>query len=420
MRGEFDQHVAARFCSGGASAQRQAQAAACVWVASPAGPAWQHAPDLDMFAHWLPNDAKLNATQLLCDDTELRERALPDVVRALVGDTARLLSHQCELVQLVPELRACARVTLQLQHRLGGDSTTHTLFAKADRARDGAQSHAAMLALHRSPAQSGGHLRTPRPLLWQPSTGLHWQWALPGMTLEAQLDAQTNAKSNAQKQPLISTEVAGNVGRHLAALHGTALLGGVPVVTLASLQASINKACDVLGLLDAAWRAPLQRLQAALTSQLQQQGHALMQHTVATLHGDLHPGNILVHAGHLAFIDLDDLRSGPAVFELGAWVAYTLSRAVLRGAALQPAAPPCHAFLAAYAQARGQTRDQAADATWLAWSTAHHLLCRRACGGLATLKPGRYAAVPRLLALADAISQAQHIDVAFAPLLAAA
>jgi hypothetical protein len=48
------------------------------------------------------------------------------------------------------------------------------------------------------------------------------------------------------------------------------------------------------------------------------------------------------------------------------------------------------------------------------------LLCRRACGGLATLKPGRYAAVPRLLALADAISQAQHIDVAFAPLLAAA
>jgi Phosphotransferase enzyme family len=412
LRGEFDQRVSARFCSGGAAAQRQAQAADCVWVASPAGPAWQHAPDLDMFAYWLPNDAKLSATQLLCDDTELRARALPDVVRALVGDTARLLSHRCELVQLVPELRACARVTLQVQHRPGGDSFTHTLFAKADRERDGAQTHAAMLALHRSAAQSTGPVRTPRPLLWQPSTGLHWQLALPGMTLDAQLDAQA--------QPGLSADLAATVGQQLAALHGTPLSGLVPDVTVAGLQASIDKACDVLGLLDTAWRAPLRRVQAALTAQLHQRAHALLGQPAATLHGDLHPGNILVHAKRLSFIDLDDLRSGPAAFELGAWVAYTLSRAVLHGTPMQQAAPACRAFLAAYAQARGHTLDPAVDATWLAWSTAHHLLCRRACGGLATLKPGRYAAVPRLLALADAISQARHIDAAFDPELEAA
>jgi hypothetical protein len=410
QRGECDQHVSARFCSGGASSQRQAQAASCAWVASSAGPTWQHVPSLDMVAYWLPNDPKLSATQCLFDPSELRRQALPDVVRALTGSAARLVGHDCQLVQWVPELRACARVTLQIQHRPGGDSFTHTVFAKADRERDGAQTHAAMLALQRSPAQSIGQLRTPRPLLWQPSTGLHWQLALPGTPLDVHLDKVLNARSSshfgAPPEALVGADMARAVGHHLAALHGTPLSGLHQGVSLADLQTSTDKACDALLVLDADWRPLLRRVQAALSSRLQHHGSALMQQGQVTMHGDLHPGNLLIHAGRLAFVDLDDLHTGPAVLELGAWLAYTLSRAVLHGAPMAQARQSCSAFLQAYAQASGQ----AVDDTWLAWGTAHHLLCRRACGGLATLKPGRYAAVPRLLALADAITQAQHID----------
>ena len=131
------------------------------------------------------------------------------------------------------------------------------------------------------------------------------------------------------------------------------------------------------------------------------------------MHGDLHPNNILVaqRAGGTchAFIDLDDLHRGPAAVELGAWVADAFYRALLDGRDPATQAASCHAFLAAYAQASGHAVDSAA----LAWSTAHHLLCRRAHGGVANLKPGRFAGVPALLALADRVGQAGNVAAAF-------
>jgi aminoglycoside phosphotransferase (APT) family kinase protein len=148
---------------------------------------------------------------------------------------------------------------------------------------------------------------------------------------------------------------------------------------------------------------------ARLARHLNRGAAALAGHAPATLHGDLHPGNILIDGSDLAFIDLDSVQIGPAVFELGGWIAYLLYSALLDAAPLRSAAASCHAFVAAYSSASSQ----AVDPALLAWSTAHHLLCRRACGGLATLKPGRFAAVPALLALAETIAQAGTIDAAF-------
>ena len=71
-----------------------------------------------------------------------------------------------------------------------------------------------------------------------------------------------------------------------------------------------------------------------------------------TLRGDLHPRNILVDGQQLAFVDLDSVCSGPALIELGARAA--------------------------------------------------------------NLKPGRFEAVPALLALAESIARAGSVDAAMA------
>jgi hypothetical protein len=52
------------------------------------------------------------------------------------------------------------------------------------------------------------------------------------------------------------------------------------------------------------------------------------------------------------------------------------------------------------------------DASLLAWSTAYNLLCQRAYRCVANLKPGRFEAVPALLALADSIASAGTVDAA--------
>jgi hypothetical protein len=71
----FEQRVAARFCSGDDAQRRHHHAMLRPSVASAAGPALSHSAALDMLAHWLPNDHKLAALALLCNDAELRKGA---------------------------------------------------------------------------------------------------------------------------------------------------------------------------------------------------------------------------------------------------------------------------------------------------------------------------------------------------------
>ena len=396
QRGDFEQRIAARFCSGGDAARRLHQASQRTWVASAAGPALQYAAELDMLAFWLPNDAKLEALRLLCDDAELRRRCLGEVVAALSGGRGRLVDHATTLVQVVPELRACARVELRVQHAPGTAVRTHTLYAKASLERPGATTHAVMQALSDSPAQAAGRLRTARSLLWQPSAGLHWQEALPGRPL---LEAD----------PAVGAASSARVGRQLAALHLTPVPRAAPAIDATSLMAQAARAADLLGGIEPQWRPRLARLSTRLAA-----GAAALDGAgPATLHGDLHPHNILVDSDasgtRHAFIDLDDIHRGPAAIELGAWIADAHYRALHGGVAPAQVASACNAFLAAYAQGTGRRIDAAA----LAWSAAHHLLCQRAYRGVANLKPGRFAAVPALLALADRIAQAGTIDAAF-------
>jgi hypothetical protein len=383
----FEQRVAARFFSDGQAQRRLQQSLARDMAASAAGPTVTHDTGLDMVAHWQPNDAKLDAIGLLANPNALRDRSLIDVVAALTQGRGYLLDHTVHWVQVVPERRVCARVTLQLQRETHAPVTTEVLYVKADIDRIGQTTHAVMQALSASAMQRQGLLRTPTSLLWQPTTGLHWQCAVPGQALLT-------------VDPDVSPATSARVGTHLAALHATAT-PATRSITADTLCAQVQAAVAMLGLVEPTWQPRLHRLARYLNAG----AASLAREPVVTLHGDLHPGNVMVCDEQLVFVDWDSARQGPAVIELGAWVGDAMHRAVLNHTTPQSAAPAWRAFVAAYARQASRAPDMAL----LAWSTAHHLLCHRACRGVINLKPGRFEAVPQLLSLAEAIARARSV-----------
>lgn len=378
-QGAFTQPVAARLCTGGESARRHAKAAARPQLASRAGPALSHVPALDLSAHWWPNDAKLMAGAPLTDAAALQRRWLPEVAAALGAGPCT--GHRAELVQLVPEHRVTARVSLQLAVRT--EAQTHTVYAKADAANKGPVTQAVMEDLWRSPARREGRLALPRPLLWQPGSGLHWQAAVPGRAL---LDAQ----------PKPDAECAAAVGRLLAALHQSPA-PAAPGVSAAGLGQQLRDTHALVCTVQPALAARAGRVAARLAAGLPHLGRGAP--ALCTLHGDLHPRNLMLDGAALCLIDLDGACRGPALLDLGSWLADALYRAHLGGQRDEGVEAGRQGFLAGYVQAGGQgfgTRP-------IAWATAWQLWCQRVWRCIVNLKPGRYALLPGLLAQTEAL-----------------
>ncbi len=375
-RGTYTQRVAARFCTAGESARRHAKALTRPQHPSRAGLRLSHHAGLDMAAHWWPNDAKLAAGAVLADDAALRELWLPPVLRA-VG-TGAYAGHRVALAQVVAEHRVTARVDVATAPGVGV-----SVYAKADAERRGPITHELMKSLWHSEARLSGRLRLPRPLLWQPGSGLHWQMAVPGMAL---LDAV----------PALDDGLAAAAGALVAALHATPA-PAAPRLGGNELRQRLHDVQAVLGRAFPEQAGCLARLAGPLEGGL---ARTLLAEPV-TLHGDLHPRNLLVDGDRLALIDLDSARRGPALLELGAWLADGRYRAALQGQDAQTAARAGRAFLQGYTDGGGARHSPAQ----LAWATAWQLLCQRAWRCVVNLKPGRFALVPQLLVQCAALLQ---------------
>jgi len=378
----FEQRVATRLCSADEVGRRHQRAAAGAWQASPAGPSMQRLPDMDQLAWWWPNDAKLRAPRVLGDERELRERWLPELLAALDGEGATLAAHRLEVVQYVPEQRLTARVELRWSR--DGAARSCCVYAKSSREPDAAVVHDMLRTLQDCAASRAGRLHTPRALLWQAQTQLHWLQAVPGRAL---LDLPP-AQAAALAQPL---------GLQLAALHGTPV-DGARLLKPGALRARLGEVASLLADALPASRRPLARAAERLAHGL----HWIQNQPAATLHGDLHPRNVLADDGRLGLIDLDGLCRGPALLELGSWWAEGIYRAVLDGDAPLRDAAQWEALLGGYVQGGGTP--PAAPA--LAWAAAWQLLTQRAFRCVVNLKPGRFAIAPRLIELSAELAGA--------------
>ena len=379
----FEQRVAARV--GADSDRRATRAALRPLTPSAGGPALRLLPALQMLTWWWPNDAKLRAPAWLADAARRRAELLPGVLGALGG--GRLIDHAVDVVQYVPEQRLTARVALQWHD--GRAVRTQRVYAKASREPDGAAAHGLLAQLQASAAWREGRLCTPAALLWQPAAGLHWQTEAPG---RAWLDLPA-----AQADVLMPA-----LGRQLAALHATPV-ATARAVTLAAMQARLIEVVATVGAALPASQRDLRRAAAALTRGLRHVEGA----APASLHGDLHPRNLLVDGDRLSIIDLDGLRRGPALLEIGSWIADGAYRALLAGTPPDAPHDGWRALLEAYAAAGGARFDAGA----LAWATAWGLLTQRAFRCVVNLKPGRFAIAPRLVTLAGAIAEGRMLDL---------
>jgi hypothetical protein len=383
----LEQRVAARLCAGGDSVRRAVRASGTPLHPSISGPALRLLPGLDMLTWWWPNDAKLTAPHLLADGDALRQHVLPELVALLSTGRGTLVSHEIEIVQYVPELRLTARV--DLRWHADGQIDRQCVYAKASIEPDGAGAHEILRTLQASPAWGVARLRTPQALLWQPAHMLRWQGGLPGQAL---LDLSSS----------VATRLAAPLGAQLAALHGTHV-AAAGELTRGILYTRLISITRLLGDALPDSRVTLQCAAEHLTDGLRWLDNAAL----VTLHGDLHPRNVLVDGDQLALIDLDDVHRGPALLELGAWVAEGMYRAVLECCAPMRDHQAWQALLDGYADAGGiRPLPQA-----LAWACAWNLLCQRAWRCVVNLKPGRFAIAPKLIALAADIARSQSLEV---------
>lgn len=380
------QHVAARLC-GGDGANRTVKASAAALSASPAGPALRWLPALDMLTWWWPNDAKLRAPHLLACERRLRDEALPALLPLLGVTSNAEVGVDLDIVQYVPEHRLCARV--DLQWRDGAVTHQQRVYAKASREPDGATAHDLLAQLQASVAWREGRLHTPRALLWHAPTELYWQEGLSGRPL--------------QDMGVAVTACAPALGAQIAALHATPLQ--TPrTTTRDDMRARLAQVVERLTpVLDG---DALHRAAQAIDGGWQ----ALDGLPTATLHGDLHMRNILVAeddgAPRVSLIDLDSLHRGPALLELGAWMADAMYHALQGGARADRDERAWCALIDAYADAGGHRPDPRA----LRWAAAWSLLTQRTWRCVINLKPGRFALAPRLVALAAELVGAREIE----------
>ncbi|MBP6765303.1 MAG: phosphotransferase [Rubrivivax sp.] len=401
-QGCFTQRVAARFSSADEAARRHAKALDATLQPTRPGPGHSHVAALGMSAHWWPNDAKLAASVVLADDDALARQWLPPVLQA-AGSKAHV-HHELTLAQVVPEHRVTARVQIQVR----GSTDPVVVYAKADTESRGPVTHAVMQRLWRSPARCAGRLALPQPLLWQPGSGLHWQAGVPGLALQdllatpaaaahtgvnAQSGGPTGTRAGMLAFAALPPEMSARVGAQVAALHSCPA-PAAPLQTGTMLRQQLALVQTVLCQVRPGLRARVRRLARRLDA-----GLLDAPTTVGTLHGDLHPRNVLVDESRLTLIDLDSARQGLVVLELGSWLAEGLYRAALHGLDTLATQAAGHAFVQGYVAAGGSR----CSTSQLAWATAWQLFCQRVWRCVVNLKPGRYALVEQLLSQCEAL-----------------
>ncbi len=338
--------------------------------------------DLHALAWPFPHDRKLPALPQLADDARIVTEHLPGLVRARWGDRAVVREYSHQVVSYFPEHTCTVSESMTVVPVSGSAPHPWTVFGKIRYDDAGADTFSNMQALWDSAGHQQGTVAYARALGYDAARRLLWQEAVAGSTLESLLDGA-------------GPQLLERVGRAVAALHATPL-ASARVLRGADLIANLQRAQRTLelGLADA---PELVRTCAGLAGELQRAWQNVDCSANATLHGDLHGNNILVAPAQVALIDLDRAMRGPALAELGGFLAGLICRACVQRREID------NRRLAIVIDAYRRSVPWAVDNEQLAWHTAAALVHERAYRCVTSLKPGRIQALPRLLDVAGRI-----------------
>jgi phosphotransferase family enzyme len=345
------------------------------------GPALFHLEPLSAIFWAFPNDRKLGNMSALTNPVLLETEILPSVVGAYLGAGWRLSSWTSSVVHYVPEHGLTVRARLCLGHRASDRAIVKEVFAKQYPSDSGRIAFEAMHALWASRTRRQGDLTTARPLAYQPERALLWQEALAGESLARRLDGNAMDAGDWTR-----------VARGLAAFQA-ARLPGLCANGATDTVERLERACALL-----AEVLPHQGGRVrALVDALLPGAQALAAGPRATLHGDLHPQNILLGDGGAALIDMDSVSSGPPLADIGSLIAALLARAADGGGSGRSVERGIDTLAESY-RAHVPWPAPRAD---IDWHTAAALVSERAVRCVTRLKPGRLALIDGLLATAE-------------------
>jgi aminoglycoside phosphotransferase (APT) family kinase protein len=321
-----------------------------------------HWPDLGMLIWQFPRDRKLRHIAAITDVHSLRKRVLPAIVQARWGSDARIDELDVQLVHYVPEQGCTVRVRLDLTTARG--ARTECLYGKTYAPGAADATWRIWQRLH----EAGVPIAP--PIAHDSACDTIWSTSLTGQTLAAQLE-----------HGAVTPETWDAVARAIAQLHRAPAAGFAQPASDATLG-RLTAAIHTLTLALPHEAARLQSLAQLLAATRPVAGGRV------PTHGDLHPKNILMAGSRAGLIDLDTVRLGDPLADLGSLCAALIARKQSLPSAVR-------ALISAYRS------HAAAPPLAVAWHTAYALATERAYRAVSRMKPGRIDTAGALIALSE-------------------
>ncbi len=183
----------------------------------------------------------------------------------------------------------------------------------------------------RAAAQTPGFPDVPQLTAYDPTLGALTLAPLAGRSLHDLL----------RSEPVLASGTLDRLAAALAVFHRSAL---ADQVAAAPPPRSLAQWQDLVAPHDAALAATLARVRAAT------EPVRTADATVGLVHGDLHDRNIFMHNERIGLLDLDGLRLGDPLDDVGNLAAHFVLRALQRGDARRAGDAQATAWLAAYAR----------------------------------------------------------------------
>lgn len=314
---------------------------------------------LDAVAWLVPEDERLPGLEAFLADPAA------SVLRATGAPPGAL--GPLAVLSYVPRRRAVVRI-----------SGKTPMVAKLGRMRDEGDCHARQVALAE---RAGGGFRLPRPIGHDPVAGARFEELVAGTSVEDLVDA-------ADLDQLLR-----DVAAAIVALHGQDPLPGIPWIGSADLLAHLE--AKTLTRLTGTLPDLAARIDG-LARRLRATEPARPAHS-ALLHGDFHPGNLVVAREGPVFIDLDNLATGPRERDLGIFAGRLVLFGLKDGGRSDEITAAALRLPDIYERAGGTPVD---DGTFR-WYLAASVLARQISNGVRRLAPGLPLIADRLLDVAE-------------------
>ncbi len=258
-------------------------------------------PHLEMVIWAFPNDRKLIHLPKMHDLSFLREYLPRQLNRIDVQTPNRVREIQVQVIHYLPERSCMMRYTLDLENTETGAVRPWVLFGKIYPDDSGQMGYNIMRQLYR-PSENP---RLAQPLAYDADLKILWQSELPGSPFRAEEIDTPHCKE-------IMREIAVTV----AALHRRSL-EGASLFKLSDINKLFIETCDIVD--KTPWARRVRSLVKTLLTQAENLG--LETAPMTPIHGDLKIGNMLIDGGKIGLIDLDCVRMGDPLCDLGSFIA---------------------------------------------------------------------------------------------------